>query len=50
MISIGAEGDDKKLAAYVVLKETVSRKKIRADLKQRLPFYMIPSFFVFLDK
>lgn len=50
MISIGAEGDNKQLAAYIVLRENVSRKTLRADLKIRLPFYMIPQFFVYLDK
>jgi len=48
--SIGAEGDDKQLAAYIVLKENIARKTIRADLKQRLPFYMVPNFFVFMDR
>lgn len=42
VVSIGAEGEDKQLAAYMVLRETnVSRKRIRADLKRRLPFYMV---------
>lgn len=50
VISIGAEGEDKHLVAYIVLSENVLRKQLRADLKRRLPFYMIPQFFVFLDK
>lgn len=50
MISIGAEGTDKQLAAYIVLRENISRKTLRADLKSILPFYMIPQFFVYLDK
>lgn len=48
--SIGAEGEDKQLAAYIVLNQCVSRKNIRADLKCRLPFYMVPNFFVFMEK
>jgi amino acid adenylation domain-containing protein/thioester reductase-like protein len=48
--SIGAEGEDKQLAAYIVLNQNISRKTIRADLKQRLPFYMVPNFFVFMEK
>ncbi|VDO38109.1 unnamed protein product, partial [Brugia timori] len=48
VISVGAEGDDKQLAAYVVLKENVTRKQMRADLKKQLPFYMVPTYFVYL--
>ncbi|CAD5206504.1 unnamed protein product [Bursaphelenchus okinawaensis] len=48
--SIGQEGEDKQLAAYIVLKENVSRKSIRAELKRLLPFYMVPHFFVFMEK
>ncbi|KAK0418948.1 hypothetical protein QR680_013867 [Steinernema hermaphroditum] len=50
VISIGAEGEDKQLAAYIVLKEQVTRKALRAELKRKLPFYMVPTYFVFLDK
>ncbi|CAD5209355.1 unnamed protein product [Bursaphelenchus xylophilus] len=50
VISIGKEGEDKQLAAYIVLKENTSRKSIRAELKRLLPFYMVPHFFVFLEK
>uniref|UniRef100_A0A915CXH4 Fatty acid synthase n=1 Tax=Ditylenchus dipsaci TaxID=166011 RepID=A0A915CXH4_9BILA len=50
VISIGAEGEDKQLAAYMVLRENVSRKILRADLKRRLPFYMVPQFFVFIER
>ncbi|KAL4002395.1 thioester reductase domain protein [Acanthocheilonema viteae] len=48
VISVGSEGEDKQLAAYVVLKENVTRKQMRADLKKQLPFYMVPSYFVYL--
>lgn len=50
VVSIGAEGEDKQLAAYIVLQQSVSRKNLRAELKRQLPFYMVPHFFVFLDK
>ncbi|KAL3110217.1 hypothetical protein niasHT_015820 [Heterodera trifolii] len=51
VISIGAEGEDKQLAAYIVLRErSVNRKQLRAQLKRILPFYMMPQFFVFVDK
>uniref|UniRef100_A0A915Q4E9 Carrier domain-containing protein n=1 Tax=Setaria digitata TaxID=48799 RepID=A0A915Q4E9_9BILA len=48
VLSVGAEGEDKQLAAYVVLKENITRKQMRADLKKQLPFYMVPNYFVFL--
>ncbi|TKR66914.1 hypothetical protein L596_023140 [Steinernema carpocapsae] len=50
VIVIGAEGEDKQLAAYIVLKEPVTRKALRAELKRKLPFYMVPTYFVYLDK
>uniref|UniRef100_A0A914I8B1 Carrier domain-containing protein n=1 Tax=Globodera rostochiensis TaxID=31243 RepID=A0A914I8B1_GLORO len=51
VVSFGAEGEDKQLAAYIVLRErSVNRKQLRALLKRILPFYMMPQFFVFLDK
>ena len=46
----GAEGEDKYLVAYIVPEGKVGKKAVRAELKKRLPFYMIPSYFVFLDK
>lgn len=52
VLSIGEEGSDKFLAAYVVLNEGFpkSANNIRSKLKFMLPFYMIPSQFVFLEK
>lgn len=45
----GEEGQDKYLAAYIVPEgNKVNKKDIRAALKTRLPFYMIPSHFVLL--
>lgn len=40
---------DKYLAAYVIKKEEVSVKEIRQFLSEKLPEYMIPSIFVFLE-
>lgn len=49
VVAHGEEGEDKYLAAYVVPEgNEASKKDIRAALKTRLPFYMIPSHFVFL--
>jgi len=48
VVAHGEEGDDKYLAAYVVPEGKASKKAIRAALKTRLPFYMIPSHFVLL--
>ncbi|XP_076468299.1 uncharacterized protein LOC143299079 isoform X1 [Babylonia areolata] len=45
----GEEGEDKFLVAYIVKEGQTSKKEIRGELKRRLPFYMIPSYFVFLD-
>ena len=43
---------DKRLVAYVVLNEecTTLTDELRSFLKQRLPDYMVPSTFVFLDR
>ncbi|KAJ7376866.1 hypothetical protein OS493_032015 [Desmophyllum pertusum] len=48
VVAHGEEGEDKYLAAYVVPEGKASKKDIRAALKTRLPFYMIPSHFVLL--
>lgn len=45
----GEEGEDKFLVAYIVKKEKTTKKEIRGELKRRLPFYMIPAYFVFLQ-
>lgn len=42
-------GDDKRLVAYVTCEGRGSDADLRAFLKNRLPDYMIPSAFVFLD-
>ena len=50
VVTHGAEGEDKYLAAYIVTSEPTTMKNIRGELKRRLPFYMIPSYFVFLKE
>lgn len=45
----GEEGEDKFLVAYIVKRRPTNKKEIRGELKLRLPFYMIPSYIVFLD-
>ncbi|HEX8616352.1 MAG TPA: amino acid adenylation domain-containing protein, partial [Thermoanaerobaculia bacterium] len=42
-------GDEKRLAAYVVTREPLSANDLRAFLGARVPDYMIPAPFVFLD-
>ena len=46
----GAEGDDKFLVAYVVAEGQTTKREIREALKRILPFYMIPSYFIFLQR
>uniref|UniRef100_A0A1I8BUP7 Fatty acid synthase n=1 Tax=Meloidogyne hapla TaxID=6305 RepID=A0A1I8BUP7_MELHA len=49
--SIGNEGEDKQLVAYIVLRDKqITRKQLRAQLKRVLPFYMMPQFFIFMEK
>ncbi|PNF30886.1 hypothetical protein B7P43_G06094 [Cryptotermes secundus] len=45
----GDEGSDKFLVAYIVSEGKVTQKEVRAALKNRLPFYMIPSRFIFIN-
>jgi len=49
VLAHGDEGSEKYLVAYVVPNEQASKKEIRAALKARLPFHMIPSYFVLLN-
>jgi acyl-CoA synthetase (AMP-forming)/AMP-acid ligase II len=46
----GDEGSDKFLVAYIVSEGKVTQKEVRDALKNRLPFYMIPSKFIFIDR
>ena len=41
---------DKRLIAYVVKREECTINELRGSLKERLPEYMIPSAFVFLEE
>ena len=50
VVVMGEEGEDKYLVAYVVPEGKTNKKDIRAALKRRLPFYMIPSYFVLLNR
>jgi acyl-CoA synthetase (AMP-forming)/AMP-acid ligase II/acyl carrier protein len=44
------ENGDKYLVAYLIVDKSLEISEIREYLKQKLPDYMIPSGFVFLDK
>ncbi len=50
VLAEGEEGSDKFLIAYIVRNGARTRKEMREELKKRLPFYMIPSYFVFLSE
>jgi amino acid adenylation domain-containing protein len=41
---------DKRLIAYIVKRQESTVNELRGSLKERLPEYMIPSAFVFLEK
>ncbi|UZO79163.1 amino acid adenylation domain-containing protein [Aquimarina sp. ERC-38] len=42
--------NDKKLIAYLIIKEPIDKTVVRASLKEVLPEYMIPAAFVILDE
>lgn len=52
VLAIGEEGTDKIIVAFLVLKANVqiSYRELRSQLKKKLPFYMIPSRFIFMDR
>ena len=50
VLALGNEGEDKQLAAYIVRDSDVSKKKIRDQLRLKLPFYMIPAYIMFLER
>ena len=59
VVTVGEGGGEKRLVAYVVaappeaqgaLDERRTMSALRAHLKERLPDYMLPSSFVFLDE
>ncbi len=45
-----SQNDTKIIVAYYVANESVSEQKLRAYLKKSIPDYMIPSFFLKIDK
>ena len=51
VIALEDKGNEKRLVAYVVTEQDASRNvsELRSHLKERLPEYMIPSAFVYLD-
>jgi acyl carrier protein len=51
VIALEDKGTEKRLVAYVVTAQEASRNisELRSYLKERLPDYMIPSAFVYLD-
>jgi len=51
VIALEDKGNERRLAAYVVTAQDASRNvsELRSHLKERLPEYMIPSAFVYLD-
>ncbi|XP_076821581.1 uncharacterized protein LOC143468326 isoform X2 [Clavelina lepadiformis] len=48
VLALGDEGQDKQLVAYIVAEDKVTKREIKADLRKKLPFYMVPSYFMFL--
>ena len=46
----GDEGEDKFLVSYIVPEGQTTKREVREALKKILPFYMIPSYFVFLQR
>ena len=51
VIALEDKGNEKRLVAYVVTAQGASRNvsDLRSHIKERLPDYMIPSAFVYLD-
>jgi iturin family lipopeptide synthetase A len=45
-----ARDSDKYLIAYYVSKNEIDKKKLKDYIKEKLPDYMVPSFFVFLEE
>ncbi|GFN85017.1 linear gramicidin synthase subunit d-like isoform x1 [Plakobranchus ocellatus] len=49
VIVCGEEGQDKFLVTYIVSSRATGKKEVREELKKRLPSFMIPSYFVFVQ-
>ncbi|NOQ28199.1 MAG: amino acid adenylation domain-containing protein, partial [Bacteroidales bacterium] len=50
VVLVWGQGEDKYLCAYVVVEETFNKEEIRNYLSEHLPNYMIPTYFVALEK
>ena len=49
VLAVGDTNEERSLAAYVVSKQTQEISALRLFLKERLPGYMVPAYFVQLD-
>jgi len=55
LVAIESKSGDKQLAAYIITKKRTDKNseknisELRSFLKEKLPDYMIPAFFVFID-
>lgn len=51
VVTMNEEGNDKNLVAYLkpLRKGAVTVQEVRNTIKEKLPEYMVPSFFVFVD-
>ncbi|HLP58252.1 MAG TPA: condensation domain-containing protein, partial [Candidatus Deferrimicrobium sp.] len=50
VLASGEQGEDKYLCAYIVTADENVPKELRENLAKELPDYMIPSYFVVLEK
>ncbi len=50
VVVTGNKPKEKRLVAYAVVNEEISGNNLRAFLKEKLPDYMIPSAFMYLEK
>ncbi|NOQ24724.1 MAG: amino acid adenylation domain-containing protein, partial [Bacteroidales bacterium] len=50
VVLVWGQGEDKYLCAYVVVEEVFNKEEIRNYLSEHLPNYMIPTYFVALEK
>ena len=49
VVALGEKPEDKYLAAYVVARNQISADAVRLFMRERLPEYMTPARYVFLD-
>lgn len=49
VVTHSENAEDKRLIAYMVCNQPLAQNQLRAVLKERLPDYMIPAAFIFLD-